>query len=109
MTTSELRPGHYAAAKKLGARTYYGQPCNWHDGAPRYTANRRCVECVRAERLARAQADPERERQRKRKPAKPAQDHAPACSPLAALFMAAMGAGLSTINENSHDTHSTNG
>lgn len=59
-------PETYAQARNAGLRFYTGADCQAHPQALRYVANRRCVACVKAERLARAKADPAAERERKR-------------------------------------------
>ncbi|TPI86415.1 hypothetical protein [Mesorhizobium sp. B2-8-9] len=64
----------WAEAKASGARFYLGRPCLEHGAivitaesrAVRYTVNKRCVECCKADRRRHAQANAERERERKR-------------------------------------------
>lgn len=64
----------WSDAKASGARFYLGAPCLEHAGeiltadsrSVRYTVNKRCVECCKADRRRHARANAERERERKR-------------------------------------------
>ncbi len=64
----------WSDARASGDRFYHGAPCLEHgpmvitaeSRALRYTVNKRCVECCKAERRRHGQANAERERDRKR-------------------------------------------